>query len=417
MIQERIFTPTCATVGCHASEQDGSFRQHGVVLAKGKSYDYLVNKDPKNPNALDDKLKRVVPFFSLQSLLYHKLVWDGSTHHGGKNYGLPMPLGGQPLSKGQIEFVRRWIEAGAPRTGNVADTTLLNDKTPSFVPTFEGLTPPAATEGFQLKIGPFTVQPSFERELFMRQAINNPTDLYVNRIQISMRPGSHHFILYSYRDPNAPLMPPFNQIRDLRNADNSLNILTVASMSNHVFWAGAQTSTHDYKLPEGTALIIPANSSFDLNSHYVNKTNAPISGEIHTNLYTIPKDKVKNVLYALDLGNTNFSLPPGQKTVISKTFTFNNPTKILMLTSHTHKLGEKFIIRIKGGSRDGQIVYENTDWEHPLIKDFPTPIALQKGEGLTSEVHFNNTTTRTVRFGLTSEDEMAIIFGYYYEEK
>jgi hypothetical protein len=132
LIQQRIFTPTCATAGCHASEQEATFTQHGLVLANGKSYDYLVNKDPKNQNAAADKLKRVLPYFSLQSLLFHKLSWDGGSHHGGKTYGAPMPLNGTALYKGQIEFIRRWIEAGAPRTGAVADTTLLDDKTPSF---------------------------------------------------------------------------------------------------------------------------------------------------------------------------------------------------------------------------------------------------------------------------------------------
>ena len=86
-----------------------------------------------------------------------------------------------------------------------------------------------------------------------------------------------------------------------------------------------------------------------------------------------------------------------------------------MLTSHTHKLAEKFVIKIKGGKRDGEVVYESTDWEHPLIKNLATPLVLQAGEGLTSEITYNNKTSQTVRFGLLSEDEMGIIFGYYYE--
>ncbi|MCU0339996.1 MAG: hypothetical protein MUE30_08930 [Spirosomaceae bacterium] len=417
LIQDRIFTPTCATVGCHASEQDGSFRQHGLVLTADKSYAYLVNADPKNQNAIDDKLKRVIPFASLQSLLFHKLSWDGAAHHSGKSYGNPMPLGGKPLFKGQIEFVRRWIEAGAPKTGSVADTALLNDKTPSFDVAFTPLELPKVGEGIQMKLAPFTIQPNFERELFQRQAIGNSTDMYVNRIEIKMRPGSHHFILYSYRDPKAAFMPALNQVRDLRNPDGSLNILTVASMSNHVFWAGTQTSYYDYKLPEGTALLIPAGETFDLNAHNVNKTTTPTTGEVYANLYTIPKSKVVNVLKALDLGNTNITLPPNQRTTLTKSFTFNTKTTVLMLTSHVHKLGEKFVIKINGGPRNGQVVYESTDWENPLIKDFPTPLVFNKGEGLTSEITYNNTTTKTVKFGLTSEDEMGIIFGYYYEEK
>jgi hypothetical protein len=48
------------------------------------------------------------------------------------------------------------------------------------------------------------------------------------------------------------------------------------------------------------------------------------------------------------------------------------------------------------------------------MQTFATPIVLQPGQGLTSEVTYNNTTSKTVGFGLTSEDEMNIIFGYWY---
>jgi hypothetical protein len=41
---------------------------------------------------------------------------------------------------------------------------------------------------------------------------------------------------------------------------------------------------------------------------------------------------------------------------------------------------------------------------------------LKKGEGLTSVVTYNNTSSQKLAFGLTSDDEMNIIFGYYYEE-
>jgi hypothetical protein len=42
------------------------------------------------------------------------------------------------------------------------------------------------------------------------------------------------------------------------------------------------------------------------------------------------------------------------------------------------------------------------------------PIVLNAGEGLTSEITYYNETDRAISFGLTSEDEMGIIFGYYY---
>jgi hypothetical protein len=85
-----------------------------------------------------------------------------------------------------------------------------------------------------------------------------------------------------------------------------------------------------------------------------------------------------------------------------------------MLTSHMHMLGKRFQIKIVGGARDGELVYESTDWEHPQTLTFNTPIVLQAGQGLKSVITWNNTTSRVVTFGLQSTDEMGIIFGYYY---
>lgn len=413
LIQQRILTPSCATAGCHASEQDNSFRQHGLVLSEGKAYEYLFEKAVQEPTAKQDGLLRVSKFNSIRSLLYHKLVWD-TGHHGGKQYGLPMPLGGDPLFAGPIEFVRRWIEAGAPREGSVVDTLLLSDRTPSFVPVFSGLEAPAAGQGVQLKLGPFTVAPNFEREIFVRTSVGNGNPLYVTRYQVLMRPGSHHFIMYDFADKNRPL-PSLGATRDLRNPDGTTNFGTVLSMQNHVFWAGAQTQASDYKLPDGAALLVEAGATFDLNSHYVNKSSQPITGEVHVNLHTIPKEQVKYVVKSINLPNEAIALPPQRETVVRKTFNFTRARKILMLTSHTHQYGRKFVIRISGGSRNGQIVYETTDWEHPLIKNFDTPLQLNAGEGLTSEITYFNSSNQTVYFGLESKDEMGVIFGYYIE--
>ncbi len=414
LMQERILTPTCATVGCHAATTDPSFAQHGLVLSAEMAYQNLVNVTPKNSAALADGLLRVKPYSSVLSVLYNKFFADPAAHHGGKQYGNPMPLGKDPLSVGQIEFVRRWIEAGAPRTGNVVDATLLDDKTPSvtYAP-FELLAKPTTSQGYQLNLPQFSVAPNFEREFFMRRELGNTGDIYVNRVQVKMRPNSHHFIAYGFKNPAS--LPALDQIRDLRNPDGSANLLTFLSMQNHIFMAGTQTSNHDYTFPEGTALLIPANTSFDLNTHYVNKTSAPMPGEVSMNMYTVDKAKVVNVVKSLNEANGNFTLPAGKTTTIVTNFIYAKQRTILALTSHTHKLATKFVIKIKGGTRNGEIVYTNTDWESPEIINYKVPIVLKAGEGLTSEVTYNNSTSRNVSFGLTSEDEMDIIFGYYYE--
>jgi hypothetical protein len=413
LIQDKILTTNCAVSGCHASEQDPSFIEHGLILTKGNAYANLLNKTPKNTSAREDGLQLVTPGSATKSLLYQKLLYDyGHANHTGKTYGSVMPLGSDLLSNGHINYVLQWIEGGAPETGSVAEVSLLSDNTPSQA-VFSPLPKPAAGEGYQMTLGPFEVYPFFERELFFHKELGNKEPVYVNRYQIRMRPGSHHFILYGFRDDSRP---PMSTTRDLRRKNGSLDFSTFASMQNHIFNFGGSESTEDYTFPDGTAVELPANASFDMNSHYFNKGEKPTTGEVNINLYTIPKEKVTKALKVLDLGNSNLNLPPNKKTVETRNFTFDRDVKIVMLFSHTHKLGEKFEIMVKGGSRDGQVVYSSANWEHPEKINYGKPLEIKAGEGLTSRITYNNFTDKTVRFGLTSDDEMGIIFGYYYEE-
>ena len=79
-----------------------------------------------------------------------------------------------------------------------------------------------------------------------------------------------------------------------------------------------------------------------------------------------------------------------------------------------HMLGTRFQIKVVGGPRDGELVYDNMDWEHPQNLTLANPLVLEKGQGLKSIITWNNTSDQVVRFGLQSTDEMGIIFGYYY---
>lgn len=408
-IQAQILTPTC-TAGCHTAGSPFA-TSSGLVLEKGVSYANLVGAAPKNTAARTDGLQRVKPFKADSSLLYHKMVIaDG--HHSA-TYGATMPLGGNPVYNGELEYIRRWIEAGAPEKGNVVDTMVLADRTRPVPTAFVPLAAPA--QGVQLKIDAFSVNPNFERELFVYRAVNNPADLFVNRIETRMRTNSHHLLLYTFENIPAFIKPAFNAVRDIRNADGSLNFINMLPMGFHVFFAGTQTPTSDYRLPDGVALRLPAGTALDLNSHYVNRTTSPITGEAYVNLHTVPSSAVRRVARTLNMGNTDISLAPRTRVTLSKTFTVSDSSMtVFMLTSHMHERGEKFVIRIVGGPRNDEVVYTTTDWAHPDIINYAQPIILRRGEGLRSEVTYNNTTDRTIRFGLTSNDEMGIIFGYFY---
>jgi hypothetical protein len=297
----------------------------------------------------------------------------------------------------------------------VADASLLDDtRLPSFAP-FAPLIAPPEGKGVQIRVDPFQVQPAFERELFVYRALGNPQPIYVTKVETRMRTNSHHLVLYDFQANTPPaFIPARDVVRDIRNPDGSMNIANMLPMAYHVFVAGSMSPTGGYTFPPGVALRLPANTALDFNVHYVNSSTAPITGEAYANLHTVEASQVQQVASTLNLSNFDLRLAPMQRTTQTRTFTFSTATRILALTSHMHKLGERFVIRLSGGARDGEVVYESTDWEHPAIVTYDSPLLLQPGEGLTSVITYNNTTNRTITFGLTSEDEMGIIFGYTY---
>ncbi len=407
VIQNDILTPGCAKSGCHSATSDPGYSQHTLVLSAAVAYNNLVGAASTNAAARAEGLQRVKPGDAFNSLLYQKIICQ--SHQ--TRYGAVMPLGGPNLTVGQIEFIKQWITKGAPKTGSVVDASILDNKQ-LCTETFTPLAAPAPSEGFQLTINPFSINPNSEREVFISRQTPNTSTVYVNKFVMQGRPNSHHFVLYGFQ--NLTTLPPVNTLRDLYNADGSVNFSTFNQMQNHVFLNGGTDVNGTYTFPPGVALKLAPATPLDLNAHYFNRQNVSLPAENYINLYTVPAASVTKEAQSINFANYNFSIQANTRKTITTYYTFTKAVSVITLTSHYHKLGEKFQIKILGGTRNGEVVYESTDWEHPLVVNLSTPIQLRAGEGLTSVVTYNNTTNKTVSFGFTSEDEMNIIFGYYY---
>jgi hypothetical protein len=98
-VQNEIFTPTCAALGCH----DPLGQQEQMILTNGRAYAMIVGQaSHQNPG-----LMRVQPGDPANSYLYRKITGIGIT-------GDRMPQGSPVLTDSQIALVRNWIRRGAP---------------------------------------------------------------------------------------------------------------------------------------------------------------------------------------------------------------------------------------------------------------------------------------------------------------
>jgi hypothetical protein len=98
-VQNEIFTPTCAAIGCH----DPLGQSSQMILTQGQAYGNIVNR----PSVEMPGLSRIKPDDPANSYLYRKIIGAGIT-------GDRMPLGSPPLSDAQIQLIRNWIRRGAP---------------------------------------------------------------------------------------------------------------------------------------------------------------------------------------------------------------------------------------------------------------------------------------------------------------
>jgi len=123
-IQEQILTPSCAN--CHISGT-AIAKQSGLDLSKGNAYSQMVNVPPKNISAKNDGLVIVSNEGGMKGLgksyLWEKINAYDREHFLSDHpeYGQMMPPGVNFLTNGQLQFIRGWIEGGAPETGIVVD--------------------------------------------------------------------------------------------------------------------------------------------------------------------------------------------------------------------------------------------------------------------------------------------------------
>ncbi len=277
---------------------------------------------------------------------------------------------------------------------------------------FVGLPAFPADSGFQLHIPAFPIPANFEREVYIRKDFNNTTDIYVNKFRSIGRSGTHHFVLNTIReDVNFPL-PPVDVMVDQNNMDGNFNLFSAIHRNATVMIA--QSDDYTLELPKGYALRLNPYTKWMANPHYFNKTDKVRFGEIYCNIYTVKKEDVQFILENTIIdGTANLVLPPNQETTITTDFICDVKTEFMQMSPHYHKRGKKFQVQIIGGLKNGDIILESYDYQNPVaLNFFNQPLILNKGEGLRTIATYYNESSKVVKYGVTSEDEMNYLFMY-----
>ncbi|MDE0013250.1 MAG: dockerin type I domain-containing protein [Candidatus Poribacteria bacterium] len=427
-IQDYIFDKSCASSACHAAPANAG----NLNLTYDLSYQDLIGRVPQNPAAAAADMKLIDPGNPENSFLLTKLI-DPTPEQGVR-----MPFNAGTLHTGKIEAIRTWIAAGAPEKEvleGIGDLSVLRDP----LEVFEPPTPPPSGEGYQLHLPPFKIEPGTEREIYYATQIVDENeqpvqeDIFVNGVEIYYPVGSHHFAIFHLTDAavgrgllDIGAVPGIGV-----DSNDTFRIFDLAHIGTfgiigveRFLIAGSQTADTSFRFPEGVALRLPGNAIYDLNSHYINLLGTEtMHGEVYVNIYTIPPEEVKYEAKVFLAHNYDIDVPPSTTRVTTadwyvkdelaqRGFPPNAHMHLISVSSHMHRHGELFEITQLS---TGQLLHRSISYDtsHPSL--FDPPLILDYNDGLRFQcTHSNYDMNVPLRFGLTSEDEMCIMQGYYY---
>lgn len=425
----QIFQTNCASPYCHGnSGQNGGLDLEGAGATTADKmtavYNNLVGVIPSNTEAAAKNDHIIYKGRADKSFLFRK-VNNGleSTVSLATNEGDAMPKGGTSLTSVEKELIRQWILFGAPATGEVVKESLLvdyyeNGLGANSFPVVPAA--PAASEGFQIKMGPFFLAPQNnaqgwldEVEYFQKWKVGLPNDVEVTRIDTKMGTYSHHFIMYDYDNPAAA-----NNLSDgLRTNISHVNISLVEAIQEPT----------DLRLPQGSAFFWENDIVLDLNSHYINyDANKVHKAEAYINIYTQPTGTANQEMYTILEANPSIYIPNnGNAYTFSQTLNYNLGTVYLWsMMGHTHQWGAGYKVYKRTNQTKGALIYDAAcpqgipgcatpffDYQHIPMRFYDPllPINFNFANGVIHEASYINTGTAAVGWGDTSDDEMMVV--------
>ena len=143
-------------------------------------------------------------------------------------------------------------------------------------------------------------------------------------------------------------------------------------------------------------------------------------GEVYINFFFAEPGEITTIARPIFDSIGNISVPPNVTRTINSRWSVSRETHVYMLSSHMHRHGIEYGANLNQAGLDPRRVYFSRNWDDPVNQIFDPPMVLQPGDSLSHwATHSYNDppspNSPALGWGLTSEDEMAILLGYYSE--
>jgi Copper type II ascorbate-dependent monooxygenase, C-terminal domain len=266
--------------------------------------------------------------------------------------------------------------------------------------------------GLQVRLSPITIAPASEREVCRLVTLRNRRAMDASEITMAMPAGatytSHHFAIFLYEgdDPAGIPRGPFDRPGCAGVGDQVVSPIL----------AFVQRAEQTIRFPSGVAVRLAPHQRLLLNSHYLNGGTEPVTIDVAVNFVAARKRTVRHHARSFQLGTFDIDVPPGQTGNASAAWVTPFPMNVVWLSTHSHKHTESVDVDLIRQGVVGPLELETLVYSSPTVNLYPTPLRLEAGDGFRWTCNYLNDTTRTLTFGVTSNDEMCFTVGFFYPD-
>lgn len=234
----------------------------------------------------------------------------------------------------------------------------------------------------------------------------NAASVAINKWVSDMTPGSHHMIMFLNKSgASQPADGTIDENCGFGNSTSNIPAWTYAAATPHL----EEVMPTDDGAGKPLAQNIAANTPGFLQMHYLNASDTDLMVHVDVKAYALPDGATYTPTAPYITYTKNFSVPTGTSTV---TGSCPAPTgaKFWTMSSHTHKQGTEVKI-----SDSSSMVYDSTDWEHPMIKNWSTAPFYTFASNMVSWACSYENPGATIMEGQSAQyNEMCMATGYFF---
>jgi hypothetical protein len=267
---------------------------------------------------------------------------------------------------------------------------------------------------YSLSWGTVSVKPSTELTQCVWLRLSNDAEIKVHQLHNVLSASSHHLIVYKDdSDTTEQTTPvPCQPFSGALNTTGKIFPMMI-------------TQKHDDRLtlPHNVAYTLAPHQMIKIEMHYLNAGESPADATANVTFSAADPAAITDEANILFIGSPDISLEPNKMAEVHEFF---NPgraqldlskAKFFAITGHTHKLGLSVEVGIADQPTDPPTpVYAPTTflWNEPETTTHNPEFMVDPAGGFDFTCRYYNSTSDTVTFGESADDEMCFFWAYYY---